>query len=225
MLMFLGILCFLLSLVMLIISINPKWIARGKTPLKRKHTLLTALVMFALFFTFALNDADNPTSTPTAAKVADTELKAKQEAEAKAEAAKITDADKALLIKSQYKLFTEDEVKQFTEIEKKYTASPDPAIKADYERLSAQKQYQAWIKAQFSVWDGSNTHLVDLLKKNLNDPKSFDHEETTYKDMGDHLIIKMTYRAKNAFGALILQNVTAKADYKTQTISVISQNN
>ena len=137
-------------------------------------------------------------------------------------------SDKALLIKSQYKLFTEDELKHFGEIEDKYfnhlTDAEKAEVKADFERLYAQKKYQAWIKEQFSAWDGSHRGLVGLVEKNLNDPKSFDHEETTYKDMKDHLIIKMTYRAKNGFGGLILQNVTAKADYKTNTISIQSQN-
>lgn len=200
---------------------------RSGTKWKKIVATIGYLFIFSVVYgMFNGNDAKPTTATVSEIaeqQKAEADLKAKKEAEA----AKITDADKALLIKSQYKLFTEEEVKQFTEIEKKYTALADTekaAIKADYERLSAQKKYQAWIKSQFSVWDGANTHLVDLLKKNLNDPKSFDHEETTYKDMGDHLIIKMTYRAKNAFGALILQNVTAKADYKAQTIEIISQN-
>ena len=86
------------------------------------------------------------------------------------------------------------------------------------------KAYKAWVEGQFSLWDGSNTYLVDLIKKNLNDDKSFKHVETTYSDKGTYLIVKMTYRASNAFGATILQNVTAKADYKTNTITVTSQN-
>ena len=218
---FLGILCFLLTLVSLIITINPKWIAReGKEPMKRKYTLLAALVTFALFFTFVINSDNSDAKSVTSSYVTEP---------AKAEPVKITDSDKALLIMSQYKLFTEDDSKHFAEIEDKYFNHLKDAekaeVKADFERLYAQKQYHTWIKAQFSVWDGSNTQLVDLNKKNLNDPKSFDHEKTTYSDKGDHLIIKMTYRAKNSFGALILQNVTAKVDYKTQAIEIISQNN
>jgi len=91
-------------------------------------------------------------------------------------------------------------------------------------KVAAQTAYSNWVKAQFSTWDGSNTDPVDLVKKNLNDDTSFSHVDTNYTDKGTYLIIKMTYRAKNAFGALILQNVTAKADYKTNTISIISQN-
>lgn len=103
-------------------------------------------------------------------------------------------------------------------------AAADKAAADAKAAAEAKAAYQSWVDGQFSAWDGSNVYLVDLLKENLNDPKSFDHEETKYWDMGDHVIIKMTYRAKNAFGGLILQNVTAKADYKTDTISIISQN-
>lgn len=46
---------FLSCLAMLIISINPKWISRGK-PIKRKHTLTVALALFVMFATFAIND-------------------------------------------------------------------------------------------------------------------------------------------------------------------------
>ena len=193
---------------------------------KTKWKMAVAVVAYLAIFGGVVNAAsgDPATTVPTTA----TTKAAEKTPEQITEAAKITDADKALLIKNQYKLFSEEEIKQFAEIEKKYNALADAEkaeVKVDYERLSAQKQYQAWIKSQFSVWDGANTYLVDLVKKNLNDPKSFDHEETTYKDMGDHLVVKMTYRAKNAFGALILQNVTAKTDYKTNEIIITSQNN
>ena len=92
------------------------------------------------------------------------------------------------------------------------------------QKIAKQVAYKSWVEGQFSLWDGSNTYLVDLIKKNLNDDKSFKHVETTYSDKGTYLIVKMTYRASNAFGATILQNVTAKADYKTNTITVTSQN-
>ena len=88
----------------------------------------------------------------------------------------------------------------------------------------AAEDYENWISSQFSAWDGSNIYLVKLVKENLNDPHSFEHVETVYWNKGTYILVKMTYRANNAFGALILQNVTAKADYVSQTISVISQN-
>lgn len=187
---------------------------------KQKMGLVKTLIIgFGILVVIGFMLPDGDTTTPTIPTVATAP---------EPEVIKITDSDKALLIKNQYKLFTDDELKQFGEIEDKYfnhlTDAEKTEVKEDFERLYGQKKYQAWIKEQFSLWDGSNRPLVDLVEKHLNDPKSFEHEETTYKDMKDHLIIKMTYRAKNSFGALILQNVTAKADYKTQTISIISQN-
>jgi len=91
-------------------------------------------------------------------------------------------------------------------------------------KIAEKAKYKAWVDGQFSPWDGSHTGLVDLIKPNLNDDKSFKHVETTYVDKGTYLIVYMTYRPTNGFGAVILQNVTAKADYKTNTISVTSQN-
>ena len=69
-----------------------------------------------------------------------------------------------------------------------------------------------------------NRPLVKLVKENLNDPKSFKHVETVYRDNGSYLTVKMTYRAKNAFEGLVFQNVTAESDYETQYISIVSQN-
>jgi len=91
--------------------------------------------------------------------------------------------------------------------------------------IAKKAKYQAWITGQFSAWNGSHTYLVNLVKENLNDDTSFKHVNTTYVDKGTYLLVYMEYRAKNGFGALILQNVTAKADYKTNTIKIISQNN
>ena len=92
-------------------------------------------------------------------------------------------------------------------------------------KIAANTAYQSWITNQFSVWDGSNTVLVNLVKQNLNDDTSFKHVSTTYVNHGSYLIVFMVYRAKNAFGAEILQNVTARSDYATNTITIISQNN
>lgn len=68
------------------------------------------------------------------------------------------------------------------------------------------------IRMQFSVWDGSHSKLKRLVKDNMNDPDSFDHEETTYDDKGKYVIIQMRYRGKNSFGALVIETITAKAD-------------
>ena len=106
MFMFLGILSFLFFLIMLVVSINPKWISRGEKKYTRKQILLSAGVMFVLFCIFAINDGSNnsaaplppstsavtaPAKTPEqiAKEKADTDLKVKQAEEAKVVADKM----------------------------------------------------------------------------------------------------------------------------------------
>lgn len=65
-----------------------------------------------------------------------------------------------------------------------------------------------------SDWDGSHRELARAVIDNLNDPGSFEHVETRItklRDSGTHGII-MTFRANNAFGALVLGNVTASVN-------------
>lgn len=208
----------------------------------KKNIAIIGYIFIALIIIGILNSGNTEKST-TGQAVTDTTNKTAQ-LEAMKEAEKISDSDKELLKKS-YSAFDSQQRTQFAAIEEKYNKLTDTEkeeFKVDFERLSKEKveylakvaeeekkqaeakAYQDWVKNQFSVWDGSHTVLVKMLKENLNDPKSFQHVETTCKDNGDHLIVKMTYRAKNAFGGLILQNITAKADYKTNMVSVISQN-
>jgi len=79
------------------------------------------------------------------------------------------------------------------------------------------------IKNCFSGWDGSHRELVKLIKKSMNDPGSYDHVETVYWDKGDHLVVKTTFRGKNAFGGVIKNWVMAKADLDCNIEEVISQ--
>jgi hypothetical protein len=162
-----------------------------------------------------------PTPTATPKPTLSPEDQAKADAEAKATAER-TAAEKAAVEKAAAEKAAADKLAAEKAAAEKAAADKIAAEKAAAEKAKA--DYQTWIKNQFSAWDGSHIYLVELIKKNLNDDKSFRHVETTYVDKGDYLIVKMTYRASNSFGATILQNVTAKADYKTNMITVISQN-
>lgn len=215
-----------------------------------KWKMVIAIVVYIILAgkvvgAFNGNDSTVPPAPTAPAVTASSPAKTPEQiAREKADAAKISTSDKELLKKS-YSSFDAQQLVQFAEIKEKYKNLPNAevtGISADFARISteeavevkkqaevkaaadAKAAYQAWVKDQFSAWDGTNSYLVDLVKRNLNDPKSFEHVETTYADKGDYLLVKMTYRAKNAFGGLILQNVTAKSDYKTDTISIISQN-
>ena len=73
-------------------------------------------------------------------------------------------------------------------------------------------------------WDGSHIELTKIIKNSMNEPDSYEHVETVYWDMGDHLVIKTTFRGKNAFGGVVKNWVKAKADINTgQVIEVIEQ--
>ncbi|OGS20965.1 MAG: hypothetical protein A2252_04545 [Elusimicrobia bacterium RIFOXYA2_FULL_39_19] len=79
------------------------------------------------------------------------------------------------------------------------------------------------IKNCFSVWDGSCPGLTDYIKKTMNDPDSYKHVKTVYEDKGDYLLVKTTFRGKNAFGGIVVNWVMAKVALNGNVIAVISQ--
>lgn len=74
----------------------------------------------------------------------------------------------------------------------------------------------------FSGWDGSNPQFVDAIKNMMNDPDSFKHVETKYRDEGSNLRIQMTYRGKNAYNATITKTSTCTFNKLTETISEVN---
>ena len=87
--------------------------------------------------------------------------------------------------------------------------------------LTAYEKRENKIKAQFSVWDGSHRNLEQLIKKLMNDPDSYEHIETRYADNGDYLVVKTTYRGKNAFGGKVVNWVKAKVSLDGKILSVL----
>lgn len=101
-----------------------------------------------------------------------------------------------------------------------------------------------WIRSQFSLWDGAHTDLEKLVKKQLNDEKSYEHIETTYRDISDEavrdevnnvlaesgysnrvevgdLFIQMQFSAKNAFGGVVKNTAFGISSYADNTITVV----
>lgn len=102
-----------------------------------------------------------------------------------------------------------------------------------------------WIQGLFSVWDGSCTDITTLIKKNLNDEKSYKHIKTTYKDIqneatkteindilssagysttveeGD-VFIMTEFSAKNAFGGVVKNTAYGIASYNNNSITLIA---
>ena len=79
------------------------------------------------------------------------------------------------------------------------------------------------IKRGFSGWDGSHKGLTKVIKSMMNDPGSYEHAETVYWSQGDHLIVRTSFRGKNAFGGVVLNWVKAKVDLDGNVLEIIEQ--
>lgn len=77
------------------------------------------------------------------------------------------------------------------------------------------------IERQFSVWDGSHRNLERYILTIMNDPDSYDHEETVYWDRGSHLIVKTTFRGRNAFGGMVLNSIRAKVALDGEVLEIL----
>ena len=80
------------------------------------------------------------------------------------------------------------------------------------------------IEKQFSAWDGSHPALTRLIKKSMNDPDSYDHIETTFRDDGSSIFVVTEFRGANAFGGKVINTVSARVDFEGNVIEVVSQN-
>lgn len=79
------------------------------------------------------------------------------------------------------------------------------------------------IQSQFSAWDGSHRTLERAIQKSMNDPDSYEHVETTYRDLGDSLIVSTTFRGKNGFGGVVKNTVVAQVDLDGNILKIISE--
>jgi hypothetical protein len=84
--------------------------------------------------------------------------------------------------------------------------------------LSPEESRTKAILDQFSTADGRHYNLQFFVEDHLNDPDSFEHISTEYAVKEDHILVRMQYRAKNGFNALIRKEVTAKVDLETGTV-------
>ena len=82
---------------------------------------------------------------------------------------------------------------------------------------------------QFSAWDGAFMPTEKALKKTLNDPDSYKHDESSYrlhlnpakKGEAPYAIVTTRFRAKNGFGAYMRGSVVVKFNLKTTEMSII----
>ena len=55
----------------------------------------------------------------------------------------------------------------------------------------------------------------------MNNPDSYEHVETRYTDMGDHLRVATKYRGTNAFGGVVTQTTVADVDDNGNVIRIV----
>lgn len=96
-------------------------------------------------------------------------------------------------------------------------------IAEEQRAIAAAAAKKEQIKKQFSAWDGSHYNLERLIKKAMNDPDSYQHDETVYWDMGDYLVVKTTYRGKNAFGGVVKNFVKAKVSLNGDILAIMDE--
>ena len=76
------------------------------------------------------------------------------------------------------------------------------------------------IDNQFSPWDGSHIKLTKKIKEQMNDPDSFEHIETRFKDLGNEIVVQESFRGKNAFGGLVINKVIATVDIGGNVLTI-----
>lgn len=82
-----------------------------------------------------------------------------------------------------------------------------------------QAERRKLVESQFG-WDGSHFQLVQLVKKTMHDPSSFEHVETGFRDDITSIFIEMKYRGKNGFGALRTETQKARIDMEGNVLEV-----
>jgi len=98
-----------------------------------------------------------------------------------------------------------------------------PEEEKETKPLTPKEKREVQIGTGFSSWDGSHRELTKLIKKAMNDPNSYEHVETKYWDKTDYLIVKTTYRGKNAFGGIVSNWVEAKTDLNGNVLQITAQ--
>ena len=71
----------------------------------------------------------------------------------------------------------------------------------------------------------STAHVMfeRAIKQTMHDPRSYQFVTSTYQDRGKYIDLTIQYRGKNAFGALVLESLTARFDIDENLIEIIKQ--
>ena len=108
--------------------------------------------------------------------------------------------------------------------QKQEKSPPVSRQKSSKERIKSPEELRKEkIERHFSLWNGSHRGLTRFIKNAMNDPRSYEHVETSYIDKGDYLKVKTTFRGKNMLGGIVKNWIWAKVDLEGNVVEVISQ--
>lgn len=77
------------------------------------------------------------------------------------------------------------------------------------------------ISKLFHGTDGTHPNLAIIVKAGLTNPDSFEHQQTSYRDMGEYLVISMKYQSETHHGQSIDRFTKAKVDLTGKVISIL----
>ncbi len=99
---------------------------------------------------------------------------------------------------------------------------PAPPVSVEV-RLEKKEVRKERLEKGFSIWDGSHRGLTKIIKDLMNDLGSYEHVETVYWDMGNHLVVPTTFRDKNVFSGFVRNWVKTKANLGGNVLEAIEQ--
>lgn len=82
----------------------------------------------------------------------------------------------------------------------------------------AKAEIEKVIKNQFMPRSGEHIMLSKFVKRNMKNPKSYEHIGTVYEEFDGYLIVKTSYRGTNSFGGIVPNTTTAKVNISTGDI-------
>lgn len=117
----------------------------------------------------------------------------------------------------------EEAAPQVVEPEPEPEPEPVKELTEEEKAVLATEQRREMIEDAFSAWDGSHIILTRFIKDNMNDPRSYEHVETRYRDDDDYITVQVKFRGNNAFGAKVLSTIIARCSLDGQVLEIISQ--
>lgn len=99
-------------------------------------------------------------------------------------------------------------VERFTKLQKEAVEREQKAKAEAAAKAARQKK----MEEQFSAWDGAHRNFERLIKAAMNDPDSYEHIETRYRDMGDRIRVSCKFRGRNGFGGMVVNTKIADFD-------------